>query len=91
MEHIKIELYHEYSKTEKCHEFGLVTENLEGSCFMKHYIQWIWFYLALNLKYKEIKLFPYPVGKLVKSYKFFNDATQQSEMIAKRIDSFYAK
>ena len=85
---VKIELYHEYSEVDKCHNFGLVTENLQGSYFVKNYIQWIWFWVAINLKNKEAKLFPYRFGKLVYSYKFCNDANRQGELIAKRIDSF---
>ena len=50
---VKIELYHEYSEVDKCHNFGLVTENLQGSSFVKNYIQWIWFWVAINLKNKE--------------------------------------
>ena len=83
-----IELYHEYSEVDKCHNFGLVTENLQGSYFVKNYIQWIWFCVAINLKNKDVKLFPYSLGKLVYSYKFCNDANRQGELIAKRIDTF---
>ena len=86
---VKIELYHEYSEVEKCHNFGLVTENLQGSLFVKNYIQWIWFWVAIKLKNKDVKLFPYGFGKLVYSYKFCNDANRQGNIIARRIDSFF--
>jgi len=89
MEVIKIELYHEYSRTDKCHNFGIVTENLKESLFVKNYIQWIWFWVGLKLKNKEAKIFPYALGKLVYSYKFCNDASHQGEIIAKKIDSFF--
>lgn len=89
MEQIKIELYHEYSKIDECHYFGIVTENISNTEFIKNYIQWIWYYIGYNsakIKSKKIKLLPYKSGKLLKKYKFCNDAEYQSIKIINRIN-----
>jgi len=85
---IKIELYHEYSSLDRCHQFGIVTENLNGSLFIENYIRWIWFHVGKAVQLKNVRIYPYAVGKLLYSYKFCNDAERQGKMIAKRINSF---
>lgn len=88
MEIIKIELYHEYSNTDQCHYFGLVTENLANTQFVKNYIQWIWFHLGSESKNKDLKILPYSCGKLIYKYKYSNDAKKQAQKLLNRINKF---
>lgn len=88
MEIIKIELYHEYSNTDQCHYFGLVTENLASTQFIKNYIQWIWFYVGKKLPDKNIKILPYSCSNLIYGYKFCNCAEKQAEKIINQINKF---
>lgn len=85
---IKIELYHEYSSIDRRHCFGIVTENLNNTEFIKNYIQWIWFHIGVNLQYKNTRIYPYKVGKLLYSYKFSNNAERQAKLIVNRINSY---
>lgn len=85
---IKIELYYEYSSIDRRHCFGIVTENLNNSTFNKNYIQWIWFHIGVNLQYKNTRIYPYKVGKLLYSYKFCNNAERQAKLIVNRINSY---
>lgn len=88
MEVVKIDLYHEYSKTDQCHYFGLVTENTASTQFIKNYIQWIWFHLGEKIQDKNIKILPYSCGKIVYKYKCCNDAKKQATQIFNRINKF---
>ena len=85
---IKIELYHEYSSIDRRHCFGIVTENLNNSTLNKNYIQWIWFHIGVNLQYKNTRIYPYKVGKLLYSYKFCKSAERQAKLIVNRINSY---
>ena len=85
---IKIELYYEYSSIDRRHCFGIVTENLNNTEFIKNYIQWIWFHIGVNLQNKNTRIYPYKVGKLLYSYKFSNNAERQAKLIVNRINSY---
>jgi len=80
-----IELSYRYSKLDKTHCFGLVfnaTENYET------YIRWVWYYLGQQLvkKPRNVRIYPFNYnGKVLKNYKFCNDAQRQAVLLSNAI------
>jgi len=79
---LQIDVYHQYSNLDKEHQFGLVFRNEENYAT---YIRWIYFYLGKFLK-DGIGLYPYSVGKKIKTYQYCNDAIRQSKLISDLIN-----
>lgn len=81
---MKIELSYKYSELDNRNEYGLV---LEGENY-EMYFRWVYFYIGMFLN-KKVTLYPFTLkkhkGRLLKSYKFLNDAERQARLIANRI------
>ena len=83
-----IKLTYEYSKLDKVKTFGLTFKEHNN---YQLYIRWIYYYLGVFLGKKTMKyrLYPFDIqqGKLLKEYKFCNDAQLQALLIANKIKS----
>lgn len=80
-----IELSYRYSALDKSHCFGLV---FNDSDLYETYIRWVWFYLGQHLinRPDDLRLYPYNYqGKIIKDYKFCNDAKRQALLLGNAI------
>lgn len=80
------ELSYRYSHLDNEHQFGIVVNNNTDEV----YVRWIFFHLGAFKKLHEITIYPFSLvkdfkGKVLREYKFCNDAERQAKMIAKRI------
>ncbi len=78
---MKIELSYQYSELDKNHQFGLVLEDE----YYQPYFRWVYFYLGKYLS-DNVRLYPFNVGKVLKNYKWCNDAEKQAKLIANKIN-----
>ena len=77
---MKIELSYQYCDLDKQQQFGIVPESHQV------YINWIWFYMGVLLReYPAVMLYPFRVGKVIKKYKYANDAERQAKYIVYQI------
>lgn len=78
-----IELSYRYSDLDKTFCFGLVFNDHQNS---ENYIRWVWFYLGQELikAPDNFRLHPYNYdSKVLKNYKYLNDAKRQAIVLAK--------
>jgi hypothetical protein len=78
-----------YLKTgvDKVPQFGITFKEDDN---YKAYIRWVYFYLGIYLGRKNSTYFLYPFdlnGRVLKEYKFCNDAERQAKLIANKIKS----
>jgi len=77
-----IELSYRYSELDKIFCFGLVFNDHQNS---ETYIRWVWFYLGQELIKvpNNFRLYPYNYdSKVLKNYKYLNDAKRQAIVLA---------
>ena len=82
-----IQLTYKYSDLDEENQFGLQFFDIEHC---ETYIRWVYFYLGHFMGGEYIRLYPFASGKVVKNYKFCNDAKRQATLIfnaIKKIDS----
>jgi len=77
------EITYKYSDLDKEHQFGI-----EQIGNMPIYNSWVWFYLVELFAGNKPRIFPYKLMahgfekvKILKTYKFANDAKQQAKLI----------
>lgn len=83
---MKIELSHKKTPT-GIHEFGIEFIASQN----ENYVRWVWYYLGaylgpdFNVVKKKHLIIPYQVGKVVKKYRFVNNASRQAKTLSKAI------
>ena len=81
-----IELSYRYSNLDKSHCFGIVFVSQQSYCEI--YIRWVWYYLGKELisKPKDVIIYPFNYeSKVIKKYKYCNDAKRQAVLLANAI------
>ena len=73
-----IEISFKFSELDNENKFGIVLNSSEG---FKDYDRWIYFYLGEYFAGTKPKIYPFKVGKIVKEYKYCNDAKRQAKLI----------
>jgi hypothetical protein len=84
---MKIEIYHQYSKLDNEHQFGI--EIIDKDNYYETYINWVWFYLGVYLGKDKLTIYPHrPLwSKKPKVYKYLDNAERQAKLIADYIKS----
>lgn len=73
---------YKYSTLDNEPQFGLeFTEDNEN---LKIYIRWVYYYLGVHLGIAKFPIYSFTIrdGKVIKRYKFCNDAKRQAKLIA---------
>lgn len=82
---MKVRLTYKYSELDKEHQFGLTFT--EYSEVYEMYVRWIYFHLGRLLGNDKITIYQFDSGKVVKEYKYCNDAERQASLVFNKIKS----
>ena len=83
---MNVEIYHQHSKLDSEHQFGIEIIDENNSC--ETYINWVWFYLGVFMGKDKPTIYPYKPWnwtKKPKKYKYLNNAERQAKLIADHI------